>query len=103
MSFAASAKTLGQFPQSGHSPRNGENQPANDWIANFPDLRCNWRNWRERRSPDLLCGGKLSGSIFAKQPFDRRGLKLPVNDGNEPLVGFSVPNPDVDFVTSFDI
>jgi len=31
--FAAGAKALGQFPQTGHSPRNGENQPANDWVA----------------------------------------------------------------------
>jgi len=31
--FAAGAKALGQIPQTGHSPRNGENQPTNDWVA----------------------------------------------------------------------
>jgi hypothetical protein len=39
-SFAAGAKPLGQFPQTGHSPRNGENRSANDWIADFPAVRC---------------------------------------------------------------
>jgi len=37
--FAAGAKALGQFPQTGHSPRNGENQPTNDWVADFADIR----------------------------------------------------------------
>ena len=31
--FAARAKTLGQFPKTGHSPRNGADQPANDGSA----------------------------------------------------------------------
>ncbi len=26
-------KSNREFPQTGRSPRNGENQPANDWIA----------------------------------------------------------------------
>jgi len=30
---AVSAKALGQFPQTGRSPKNGENQATNDWIA----------------------------------------------------------------------
>lgn len=36
--FAAGAKSHGQFPQSGRSPRNGENQPGNDCIADQADL-----------------------------------------------------------------
>ena len=37
--FSAGAKALGQFPQTGHSPRNGENQPANDWVADQAAFR----------------------------------------------------------------
>ena len=43
-SFAASAKTLGQFPQTGHSPKNGENQATNDWIADKVNFRRNCTN-----------------------------------------------------------
>lgn len=40
-SFAANAKSLRQFPQTGHSPRNRENQATNDWVAGLsgPSLR----------------------------------------------------------------
>jgi len=36
---AASTKALGQFPQTGHSPRNDANQPANDCIADKAAVR----------------------------------------------------------------
>ena len=42
--FAANAKSLRQFPQTGHSPRNGENQATNDRRADEADLQPKWLN-----------------------------------------------------------
>ena len=38
--FAASAKAFGQFPQTGHSPRNDGKRPTNDCIADEAAVRC---------------------------------------------------------------
>jgi len=35
--FAACAKSFGQFPQTGHTPRNGEDQQANGGRADKVD------------------------------------------------------------------
>jgi len=40
--FAAGARTLKHFPQTGHSPRNGGNQPTNDWVAD--EAAIGWRH-----------------------------------------------------------
>ena len=37
--FSVAAKTVGKFPQTGHSPRNGANQAANDWVADQAAFR----------------------------------------------------------------
>ncbi len=91
--IAAGAKALGQFPQTGHSPRNGENQPANDWVADKPDLRVWLRILCSRPIQTLnmvaLCCHDAPDSQrpLAEKPHHDVNVKLQTeHDGNHALV-----------------